>query len=425
MNVSWRQVAVLGTLVLWAHAALLGWAHGHWLLAPPAQAAVWTVQARWVVADQANLAALEPTPLRPPAAQSPREAVAHPPVGPGAAAQASKAPSPQATPAAAQGAEGAPSGGPSLKVEWGTQATTPLAAARTSMTAQSAGEAAAHSADPHPGGTTPMALDVDPHKVTIALSPAPTLVAAQAQAATPHSVDSASPGTQALTQSVSANVSGPATASAPAHLWFDVQASKFPYRLNGELTWRHDGQHYDAELSVGALGWSRSQSSRGTLSPMGLAPLRFGDKTRAEQAAHFRRDSKRVTFSANTPDVPLLPGTQDRLSVLLQLGAWAAGQPQATRTGSTWELLVVGARDGAVWQFRVEGPQTLDLPAGRMDTLKLVRLPRELYDQKLEVWLAPSLQYLPVRVRLTEPNGDTLDQQLREHQPLPLGLPGQ
>ena len=46
----------------------------------------------------------------------------------------------------------------------------------------------------------------------------------------------------------------------------------------------------------------------------------------------------------------------------------------------------------------------LDLPAGSISALKLQRLPRRDhdYDQKAELWLAPALGYLPVRIRITQ-----------------------
>jgi hypothetical protein len=50
------------------------------------------------------------------------------------------------------------------------------------------------------------------------------------------------------------------------------------------------------------------------------------------------------------------------------------------------------------------------LPGGDQITLKLVRNPREEFDQKVELWLAPTLGYLPARIKITEQNGDYVDQ---------------
>ena len=104
----------------------------------------------------------------------------------------------------------------------------------------------------------------------------------------------------------------------------------------GELLWRHDGERYDAKLEVSApLLPTRVQQSTGSITADGLAPLRFSDRSRGEQAAHFQRDEGKVSFSSNRPDAPLLPGAQDRLSVLLQLGALIAGNPGKFRPDAT------------------------------------------------------------------------------------------
>ncbi|HEY9095506.1 MAG TPA: hypothetical protein VIN35_07175, partial [Hydrogenophaga sp.] len=42
----------------------------------------------------------------------------------------------------------------------------------------------------------------------------------------------------------------------------------------------------------------------------------------------------------------------------------------------------------------------------------LIRQARKPNDKTVEVWLAPNLGRLPVRMRLTEPNGDFMDMSL-------------
>ncbi len=193
-------------------------------------------------------------------------------------------------------------------------------------------------------------------------------------------------------------------------LVYQVDANKFPFRLSAELSWHKLGDNYDARLNYSAFGQNRTQTSKGHITDTGLAPERFSDKYRSEQAAHFNYPRGVVTFSANTPDAPLLSGAQDRLSVLIQLGALVASEPERYGLGSTLTIQTFGARAGDLWLFTVEQTETLALPGGPLKALKLVRMPRELYDQKVEIWLAPALAYLPARVRITETNGDAIDQ---------------
>lgn len=185
-----------------------------------------------------------------------------------------------------------------------------------------------------------------------------------------------------------------------------------PYQVSATLLWQHDGQQYDARYEVSAwLLGARTQTSRGRITTEGLAPTRFGDRFRSEQAAHFQRDKGIISFSSNAPDAPLRPGAQDRLSVLLQLAAILGGDPQRHPPQSTLQIQTASTRDAEPWVFRVIGPQSLQLPGGTLEAVKLERLPRREYDQHIEVWLAPAMDHLPVRLRITQGNGDVLDQQ--------------
>lgn len=185
-----------------------------------------------------------------------------------------------------------------------------------------------------------------------------------------------------------------------------------PYQVHGTLQWQHDGERYQARLEISAfLLGARVQTSVGRIGPDGLAPTRFGDRLRSEQATHFQRDKGVISFSNNAPDAPLAPGAQDRLSVILQLGALLAGAPQRYPAGTVIALQTAGVREAEPWQFSVVGPEQQALPGGVIDTVKLLRLPRREFDQTIELWLAPGLQYLPVRVRITQGNGDVADQQ--------------
>jgi hypothetical protein len=197
-------------------------------------------------------------------------------------------------------------------------------------------------------------------------------------------------------------------------LHYEVTAHTRGLVLNarGQLRWRQDGNEYEAKLELlGGLFPNRTQESTGRITVEGLAPQRFSDKARSEEAAHFQRDEGKVSFSSNRPDAPLLPGAQDRLSVMLQLGAMIAGNPKNFGPASTISIQTASTRDAEVWHFTVEGEETLQLPGGELKTLKLIRNPRKEFDQKIELWLAPGMDYVPVRLRLTQPNGDWVDQQ--------------
>jgi hypothetical protein len=187
------------------------------------------------------------------------------------------------------------------------------------------------------------------------------------------------------------------------------------YQANAELGWNNSGSQYEAYMKVSALFLgARSMTSVGQITASGLAPTRFADKFRSELAAHFQPEKGKITFSANTPDMPWSDGAQDRVSVFLQLGGMLAAKPDSFPVGSEITLYTVGPRDADTWTFTVEAEEKLNLPKGEMATIKLTRKPRREFDQKVEIWYAPSLGYLPVRNRITQSNGDFIDQQLSE-----------
>jgi hypothetical protein len=209
----------------------------------------------------------------------------------------------------------------------------------------------------------------------------------------------------------------------PAHppgnvdLSYDVtlNAKGLSYNAEAQLTWRLDGAGYSGEMAISAfLLGSRVQTSRGLIGPAGLMPERFSDRGRSnEKATHFDQAGQRIRYSSNAPDTPLLPGAQDRLSVFLQLSALLHTRPEAYLTGQTIALQVAGTGSAEVWPFQLGPLEDIQLPAGSLNTRRLTRAPRREFDSTVEVWLAPALQFLPVRIRVTEHNGDVADQQLR------------
>jgi hypothetical protein len=204
---------------------------------------------------------------------------------------------------------------------------------------------------------------------------------------------------------------------APSKLWFEVvgQSKGIRYSADGDIVWQHDGSNYQMRQEVRhMLLGSRSQTSVGALSLQGLQPLRFGDKYKQEVAAHFERDKQRISFSSNAPSQTLQDGAQDRLSVLAQLASLMAGSPHLRQAGQALQLQVAAPRSADVWSFVVEKQESLKLPIGSLPTLKLSRMPLLTHDQTVEIWLSPSHGYLPAKVRISQSNGDVLEQLLRK-----------
>jgi hypothetical protein len=262
-----------------------------------------------------------------------------------------------------------------------------------------AAPAQAHNAAPEPANEAPQTADTDANAV-------PAQATAQRD---PASAVSASETSEADTSP------GPTQPPASAQLSYSVegQSKGLNYSATGSLDWRNEGGTYTAriEIRVFLLG-SRVQTSQGQLAATGLQPERFGDKSRSERAAHFDRSQNRIRFSNNAPDAELLPGAQDRLSVFLQLASLLNARPEAFGAGQNVDIPVAGTSGSEIWRFQMQDLASLDLPAGSLIARHLVREPREPRDTRVDIWLAPSLGHLPVRIRLTQDNGDVVDQRL-------------
>jgi len=283
--------------------------------------------------------------------------------------------------------------------------------------------------EPPAAEPAPIAAAADPNPPS-ATAPQDSVAAADAAKAPAAPGPAAAAATQALTPApagapaTSPAAAGTGSADAPALPVYDYRfpgstrlkyevsglVKGFRYHVSGELLWLQDGKTYDARLEIShfLLG-SRVQTSKGALTPQGLEPLRFGDKVRSEVAAHFQRAKGLVTFSANTPDAPLMPMAQDQLSIFVQLAAmWGANAGRFT-PGMQLPFQAVGPRTSENWTFLVGTPERLKVDGRELPATKLLREHSGDFDTRVELWLAPALDYLPARIRLTQINGDEVD----------------
>ena len=192
----------------------------------------------------------------------------------------------------------------------------------------------------------------------------------------------------------------------------------------GELQWRPAGDRYALRLEGRLAGINvLMQTSQGGFDEAGIAPLRFTDQRmrRDVKAANFQREVGKITFSGPSTEFPLLMGTQDRLSWMIQLAAVAAAEPQRLAPGGKVALYVVGARgDADLWVFRYVAHEAVATGAGSVPAVKLAREPRGLHDTQVEAWLDPARHHLPVRARLSNsPDGDALELLLQDIKPTP------
>lgn len=388
----WQRLLVLTALVLWAHVALLSNPPAAWMVAPQAAASMTT---RTIAATPA----LAPAPVS-----------ALPGVGLPSPRATAKPPRPLPKKAAAPPPNLMPN--TPLAQSNIAQAAPEIVAPNLPTMTDTLAIATAQEPEPAALAAQPTATPTPLPSLTDTASPTPTSQATAAAVALPPGRDSG----KEPTPEVALKFPAPGKLSYSAAM---LRAGQ-PLSGAGTLEWSTDGRQYQLRLESSAVFVTFiSQTSVGSLAADGLQPERFADKriNRSEKATHFSRDGAggggRITFSGNQRPVALPRGAQDRLSVLVQLAALAAGNPAVFSSTNPQPIPVASSEGLESWQFVLAGEETVQVPAGSARALHVVRNPRQEYDSRLELWLAPALGYLPVRMRQTEANGNTSDLQLR------------
>ncbi len=204
-----------------------------------------------------------------------------------------------------------------------------------------------------------------------------------------------------------------------ADLTYDIKARKKGISLSGDalVNWRVGAGRYSATNTASAqiLGKILDSRSEGLIDVYGLAPLQFREKRfrKDETIARFDRNAKSIGFNDGKLTYALTGGEQDRGSVQWQLAAVARGAPDKLSTGSEWKFFVAGRRDAEAWTFKVVGREQLRTGMGTVQTVHLVKSPSpDSKGQQLDLWLAPTLEWYPVKLRFSEDDGEYVEQTL-------------
>ncbi|MDR2128936.1 MAG: DUF3108 domain-containing protein [Burkholderiaceae bacterium] len=217
-----------------------------------------------------------------------------------------------------------------------------------------------------------------------------------------------------------------AAASAPAATDEETLASwpgdtRLTYKLGGyyrgelngdaQVLWQRDGARYQAvvQLDVGFL-LSTRLTSQGQITPAGLWPEVYEEQVR-KKLRGVRLDTEYVRLT-NGERVARPADVQDTASQFVELGhRFATGQIRLEAGGQV-DFWLARPRGVELWTYDVLREETLYLP--RLGSVQAFHLKPRPLDKPggsitAEIWFAPSLQYLPVRIRLNQGEDTYMD----------------
>lgn len=194
-----------------------------------------------------------------------------------------------------------------------------------------------------------------------------------------------------------------------------------PVTGQAQVEWMRQGSSYQVHLDVDLGLVSRRMSSQGRLTPDGIAPERYDEETRV---LGFSRDPLKVFFLAADVQLasgvrrPVGRGAQDAASQFVQLTWLFLTGREAPQAGRVVAFPLALPRRLYDWQYEVVGEAVLQTPMGPVASWHLrpsggVRQGVSGGDMVAEVWLAPSLQYLPLRLVIRQDEQTYIDLMLK------------
>lgn len=211
-------------------------------------------------------------------------------------------------------------------------------------------------------------------------------------------------------------------------LYYDAYVDGQKYQT-GEIDWLVEGNNYRLYINIPyAFVGPFVFESRGTVDSYGIAPSIYWTQRGNKPPRYSRFDRNengegRMFFSEKPEHTPaILPGTQDRFSLLFQLASLLNGDNKLDEAGSIRSIPVVDYNMLDMWSFKSYGETISDeIPSlGKSVNRHYALMQRENdpYKRQVDIWLAKDLEWLPGRIRSLEANGRVLELIFKQKNPI-------
>ena len=214
-------------------------------------------------------------------------------------------------------------------------------------------------------------------------------------------------------------------------LYYDSYVDGQKYQT-GEIDWINDGNSYRLYVNIPyAFVGPFVFESRGSVDAYGIAPSIYWSQRGTKPPRYSRFDRNEIgegqMFFSEKPDFTpnILPGTQDRFSLMFQLASLLNGDSKIDEAGSIRGIPVVDYNTLEIWQFKSYGEAVSDdIPSlGKSVNRHYALMQRENdpYKRQVDIWLAKDLEWLPGRIRSQESSGRVLELVFKQKNPAPIG----
>jgi hypothetical protein len=203
-------------------------------------------------------------------------------------------------------------------------------------------------------------------------------------------------------------------ASAPANLDSWPVDTRLSYRLSGRfrsgelygdarVQWQREAAAYQVRVDIDITLWvNLVMTSQGEVTAAGLRPRAYEELRRGKRRAV--QLGEEMVLLDNGKTAPRPEGVQDTASQFVELSHRFATGQEKLEVGRVVKFHM--ARPGAVdlWTYDIVEREVLQTPGlGPVEAYRL--RPRPIANPRgnitAEMWFAPSLQYLPVRIRVS------------------------
>lgn len=273
--------------------------------------------------------------------------------------------------------------------------------------------------------TTTLTADLalpDANEITGA---SPPTTSEAATTLTPTAVVGPSGAGTTVTSAATATAAVNAGSTAPPDTWpldtrlnYDMTGNyRGPITGTARVQWQRDGGRYQVRVSLDVSGVTLySMTSQGRVTPQGLAPEAYEENRLGTKPQVVTMAPQQIRLNdASQVDRP--DEAQDTASQFVELGHRFATGRAALEVGKSVQMWLARPNMVAEWTYDIVALDTVksthlgEVPAYH---LKPRPLDKPTGPITAEMWFAPSLQYLPVRIRITM-NADTwVDMQIEK-----------